>query len=257
MRFREIAVPCILAIMPAMSGYVGAAPISLLGAAGGAETTRAPLIEFERANGATVARVERVSARGSAAGSVFSRDAARSYFAPRLGTTDAGPTVARHALAGAAGLKRLIAQAEAGAAGYDAVQLGARIRPGKPPTQMTLAEIFAWIDETPGQPHAIGRYQFIPKTLDMLVRRLGVPRAARFSPQLQDRLAYLLLEDAGIEDFKSGQMRQVAFMNNLAKIWAGLPNSSGRSHYHGYAGNKAVISWAEFEAEIDRLFPRG
>jgi len=59
----------------------------------------------------------------------------------------------------------LIARAEAGAAGYDAVQHGARIRPSKRPTQMTLGEIYRWIEATPGQPHAIGRYQFIPDTL--------------------------------------------------------------------------------------------
>ena len=39
---------------------------------------------------------------------------------------------------------------------------------------MTLDEIFAWIAATPGQPHAIGRYQFIPDTLRMLVNRLVI-----------------------------------------------------------------------------------
>jgi len=65
----------------------------------------------------------------------------------------------------AARLHDLIAQAEAGAMGYDAVQHGAHVKPPKHPTQMTLGEIYAWIRATPGQPHAIGRYQFIPATL--------------------------------------------------------------------------------------------
>lgn len=45
------------------------------------------------------------------------------------------------------------------------------------------------------------------------------------------------------------------FMNNLAKIWAGLPTSSGKSYYHGLAGNKAVLSWAKFDKEMAQLFP--
>lgn len=154
-------------------------------------------------------------------------------------------------------LRDLIASAEAGAAGYDAVQHGARIRPTKHPTHMTLSEIFAWIDATPGQPHAIGRYQFIPATLRYLVDQLGLPDTTRFDPRLQDRLADVLLEQAGLSEFRNGRLPRHAFMNGIAKIWAGLPNSSGRSHYHGIAGNKAVVTWARFDAEMARIFPSG
>ncbi|MEO9898800.1 MAG: hypothetical protein ABJD13_19560 [Paracoccaceae bacterium] len=156
---------------------------------------------------------------------------------------------------GVVGLRNLIARAEAGRAGYDAVQYGARIKPRKRPTNMTIAEIYQWIRDTPGQPHAIGRYQMIPATLRSLVKRAGVKTSARFTPALQDKLSNFLLEDAGITAFTSGAMNRTTFMNNLAKIWAGLPNSSGQSHYDGYAGNKAVISWTWFEAEIKRIFP--
>ncbi len=152
-------------------------------------------------------------------------------------------------------LRDLIAKAEAGRAGYNAVQLGARVRPEKPPTQMTLAEIFAWIDATPGQPHAIGRYQFIPKTLAGLVKQAGLPHRAQFSPALQDRLADMLLNQAGLQDFLSGETGRVTFMNALARVWAGLPTSSGQSHYHGYAGNRASITWAFYKAEMLRIFP--
>lgn len=158
---------------------------------------------------------------------------------------------------GIVALRNLIAKAEAGPLQYDAVQYGARIKPGKRPTEMTVGEIYQWIDATPGQPHAIGRYQFIPPTLRRLVRALGVSENARFSPLLQDRLADLLLEEAGLSAFLTGQMYQTEFMNNLAKIWAGLPNSSGKSHYHGYAGNKATMSWSTFQAKMDLAFPRG
>ena len=152
-------------------------------------------------------------------------------------------------------LLSLIAQAEAGRDGYDAVQHGARVKPAKRPTDMTLAEIDAWTRATPGQPHAIGRYQFIPKTLRRLVALNGIPATARFTPEVQDRLARTLLEDAGIEDFRAGDLPRQAFMLNLARIWAGLPTHTGRSYYHGHAGNAATMSYATFAREMAMIFP--
>ena len=153
-------------------------------------------------------------------------------------------------------LRTLIAQAEAGSKGYDAVQYGATIKPPADPTKLTIQQIYDWIDETPGQPHAIGRYQFIPPTLRRLVRQAGVDPKARFTPKVQDQLADILLSDAGIDRFLAGDMARQAFMNNLAKIWAGLPNDTGKSHYHGYAGNKATMTWAHFDAQMVRIFAR-
>lgn len=152
-------------------------------------------------------------------------------------------------------LLSLIARAEAGPAGYDAVQYGARIRPSKPPTQMTLGEIYDWIAATPGQPHAIGRYQFIPSTLREVAAVAGVGPDYRFSPAVQDRLAHVLLRRAGLDAFESGEMSRRTFMRNLARIWAGLPLPSGKSYYEGYAGNSATMSWAAFESGIEQIWP--
>ena len=120
-------------------------------------------------------------------------------------------------------LLSLIARAEAGSAGYDAVQHGARIRPARRPTQMTLGEIYQWIDETPGQPHAIGRYQFIPDTLRRVANERGFGPETQFTAGVQDALALVLLEDAGLSQFQAGALGRRAFMYNLARIWAGLP----------------------------------
>jgi muramidase (phage lysozyme) len=152
-------------------------------------------------------------------------------------------------------LRSLIAKAEAGRMGYDAVQYGATVRPSKRPTNMTIAEIYKWIKDTPGQPHAIGRYQFIPPTLRSLVKRLGVSHDTVFSPRIQDQLGDILLVEAGLMEMNKGKMSRHTFMNNLAKIWAGLPNSSGKSHYHGYAGNKATMTWASFDRQMQSIFP--
>ncbi len=152
-------------------------------------------------------------------------------------------------------IRDLIQEAESRADGYDAIQNGALIRPKNKPSHMTLEEIFAWIDRTPGQPHAIGRYQFIPDTLRRLVIKAGLKPSQRFSPSVQDRLANILLAEAGLHHFRAGTLDRQSFMNNLAKIWAGLPNSSGKSHYHDYAGNRASISWARFDSVMERISP--
>ena len=150
----------------------------------------------------------------------------------------------------AAGLRDLIARAEAGRAGYDAVQHGARIKPPKAPTAMTLQEIYDWIDATPGQPHAIGRYQFIPPTLRHSAKRLGMGPATRFNPATQDRLADLLLGDAGLEKVVAGEITTETFMRNLARIWAGLPLPNGKSYYEGYAGNKATMGYESYARAV-------
>lgn len=151
-------------------------------------------------------------------------------------------------------LLSLIGFAEAGRLQYDAVHMSARRRPGKYPTEMQLSEILHWIRKTPGQHHAIGRYQFIPSTLVMLARRAGVPTSRRFGPKLQDSLAYLLLLDAGYDDFLDGRIALDRFMDNLAWIWAGLPLRNGRSAYSGVAGNRATISRRFYTAQMQSIF---
>lgn len=151
-------------------------------------------------------------------------------------------------------IRDIIGRAESHREGYDAVQHGAKIKPKKRPTDMTIADIYDWIVATPGQPHAIGRYQFIPKTLTRLVIATGTPESAQFTPEIQDRLSDQLLLEAGLMEARAGRLPRHAFMNNLAKIWAGLPNSTGKSHYHGFAGNKASITWAEFDREMKHVF---
>jgi len=78
----------------------------------------------------------------------------------------------------------------------------------------------------------------VPATLRRLVGIKGYGRDTRFSPDVQDQLALILLNEAGLEAFQARSLPRRAFMKNLARIWAGLPLPSGRSYYAGYAGNK-------------------
>ncbi|WP_224813479.1 hypothetical protein [Hasllibacter sp. MH4015] len=225
--------------------WIGLALLLALGTAKGHTTTlfdgAAPLL----------ARAPAV--RENASPSLFTGTASGSLFAPLPPRTAPAPP----ARGDVAQLLSLIARAEAGRDGYDAVQHGARIRPPRAPTQMTLGEIYAWIDATPGQPHAIGRYQFIPPTLRRVAQLRAFGPDTPFTAEVQDALAEVLLEDAGMPAFRAGQLDRRRFMHNLARIWAGLPLPNGQSYYEGYAGNRAAMSWAEFSGGMDRIWPSG
>jgi len=195
-----------------------------------------------------------------AGGSLFIDQAGSSLLAPypmrqRRVVTLVQPVQVARGGSQIAQVRALIGQAEAGAKSYDAIQHGATVLPAKRPTQMSIQEIYDWIADTPGQHHAIGRYQFIPSTLKRLVAKLGVSRYQLFTPRLQDRLGDELLAEAGLHAFGRGEIGRQTFMNNMAKIWAGLPNSTGKSHYDGVAGNRATMTWAHFDREMGRIFP--
>ncbi len=233
--------------------------MTLLACGGGASAQSASL--FPR--GDTGARSPLIALRTTARpgptqpASLFANAGRLGFFAPM---PKARPTPAPSAepLSGnsaVARLRSLIAEAEAGPDGYDAIIHGARVKPPKRPTELTIEEILKWIAATPGQPHAIGRYQFIPDTLRFLVTDLNIDTRTRFTPELQDRLADELLADAGFLAFQRGEITRRSFMYRLAKVWAGLPLPSGESYYEGYAGNKATMTWARFDGAMANIFP--
>lgn len=152
-------------------------------------------------------------------------------------------------------LLSLISQAESPRRGYNAVHHGASRMPPALPTALTVGEVVQWINDTPGQNHAIGRYQIIPSTLAYLIEAEGIGYHERFNEALQDRLAFRLIRDAGWDRFRSGTMSASRFMDALAGVWAGLPKANGRSAYHGYAGNRATITRASYQSAFSQIFP--
>lgn len=51
-----------------------------------------------------------------------------------------------------------------------------------------------------------------------------------------------LMDAAGLPAFCDGRLSLADFQNRLARVWAGLPTTAGRSHYDGYAGNTAHMT---------------
>ena len=80
---------------------------------------------------------------------------------------------------------------------------------------------------------AVGKYQFINKTLLELQKALKFKDTDVFSPELQDKMANKLLERRGLKKFLKGEIHIKNFMKNLSKEWASLPNPETGVSYYG------------------------
>jgi len=117
---------------------------------------------------------------------------------------------------------------------------------------------------------AVGRYQFVLNTLKSLVltdsgkekNPNDLPLDAKFTPELQDKAATILLQRRGLNDYLAGNMSPEAFSTEVAKEWASMPliadttvtrkNKQGKeeqvnlkrgqSYYSGVAGNKSLVN---------------
>lgn len=113
-------------------------------------------------------------------------------------------------------------------------------------SRMTVNQVLQWQKQRTdsGSPSsATGRYQLTHDTLGNLKTQLGLTGNEKFTPQMQDTLALQLLKNRGYDRWRTGQMSDTTFANNLAKEWASLPDvHTGRSHYEGDGLNHALVS---------------
>ncbi len=109
----------------------------------------------------------------------------------------------------------------------------------------TLSGIYGFQDTMLAQDRrstAVGRYQFLRKTLQGLQAECNLPDTDLFTPDLQDKLGLRLLKRRGYAEWKSGTINDAEFAHRLSMEWASLPDpdKGGRSHYDGdSAGNHA------------------
>lgn len=83
-----------------------------------------------------------------------------------------------------------------------------------------------------GRSGAAGRYQFMPPTLEMLVKAGVLKMDEKFTPQVQDKAAIALAKRRGVTSEvlkKEGLSAKVS--NMLAPEWASFPTYSGKSYY--------------------------
>ncbi len=53
---------------------------------------------------------------------------------------------------------------------------------------------------------AVGKYQFISGTLADILPKAGISPDEKFTPEVQDKLADVLLEEAGLSKYISGEV---------------------------------------------------
>lgn len=155
-------------------------------------------------------------------------------------------------------LRRTVAAAESGG-DYNAV-FGLGKNAKRDLSQNTVGEIMAMQKHYTdgGSPSsAVGKYQFLRKTLASLVKEGVVSAEDQFTPDIQETLFTALAKRRGLDDYTSGKIDEATFANNLAKEWAGLPTTNGMSFYQGDGLNKATATLPQVMAALRKLRTSG
>lgn len=104
--------------------------------------------------------------------------------------------------------------------------------------------------------YAVGRYQFIPRTLKFAVAHSEVDNLDMFTPATQDKLALALIihKRPAIGAYLRGEHTSIGWaMNEMAYEWAAIEYRNGRGYYDGYSGNRASISRYELAQVLNQV----
>lgn len=148
-----------------------------------------------------------------------------------------------------------------GPAGYDDFFRGAPSRPPKPISQMTIREVLEYqtrLQRQGSESSAVGRFQFIRRTLAWLVDLHDIDQDRRFNRVTQDYLARVLLNNC---QYYQPDVSAHEIGNCLARAWAALPvisgDGAGRSFYGGVGSNRALTSREEVLSALGLRFQGG
>jgi hypothetical protein len=104
-------------------------------------------------------------------------------------------------------------------------------------TEMTLDELDKFQTKMLQHPKnkkqssASGKFQMTRSTIRDLRREFNLKGNLKFTPELQDKLAMVLLKRRGFDKFRSGKITADQFQQNLSKEWASVASKSGKSYY--------------------------
>lgn len=138
----------------------------------------------------------------------------------------------------------LIARAES-AGNYNAI-FGEAKQQDVQLTDMTLDQVVEFqkhLNITKGHT-PVGRYQIIGSTLKSTMKKMGLSGSEKFTPQLQDKMAIVLANEAGLAAWKRGEITHNQFLGKLSQVWAGLPmDVTGKSAYESDGVNHATVGY--------------
>ena len=87
-----------------------------------------------------------------------------------------------------------------------------------------------------------GNYQIKDKTMDDLIKRMGLSGHEIFDEKMQDQMARHLLERRKFEDYKAGKISVDRFINSLSQEWASIPADESNQSYWGKKGNNRALT---------------
>ncbi len=119
---------------------------------------------------------------------------------------------------------------------------------------MTINEVQnlqADVKLTDGTP--MGKYQIKDTTLSGLKKNMNLTGNELFDRDMQDQMGVELLKGRGLNKYLKGDIDTETFADNISKEWAGVPNSTGNSHYKNIANNAAGVSRQEFVAAVEKI----
>lgn len=144
-----------------------------------------------------------------------------------------------------------------GTSGYDAIYSGAKIKPSKPISQMTVGEVKAYqqqLIKAGSKSTAVGRYQFIHNdgAFAKMAQQAGLKDSDVFNNSTQDKLAIHYAGGAEQLDrwIKTGNYK--ALTNKVAQQWASQKNTRGVGNYDGDGLNKARHGGIDVISSIGR-----
>jgi hypothetical protein len=115
---------------------------------------------------------------------------------------------------------------------------------GKKLSEMTLGEVKQYQEQMLANQRgnklrstAVGKYQFIRKTLNATQQKLGLSDDTIFSPEVQDQMGMELLKTRGYDQWRAGKKSDRTFQKSLAQEWASVADpNTGRSYYGQHVG---------------------
>jgi len=157
---------------------------------------------------------------------------------------------------------------------YDMVlAYGKYLKPTKPISEMTMKELYAYQTQLLRSPKnnknssAAGKYQAVRKSLfgkggtaekpikGSWVDKLGLKPTDKYDSTTQEKLGFLILQEAGYDSFTEGNKSATSFQNKLADLFASVARKDTNKSKYADKGQRAKTFTADLEPLFTSLLP--
>jgi muramidase (phage lysozyme) len=124
----------------------------------------------------------------------------------------------------------------------------------KPLTKMTIKEIYDLqqkMEDEGSVSTAVGRYQFINKTLREIMKKQNIKEDDLFDERVQDQLAKAKMRERGLDSFEKGKISTEEFIKKLSNEWAAIPENSNNKSAHHSKINRSLIDFHKLKSLLE------